>query len=293
VRVTFHGVRGSTPSPGVDYVRYGGHTSCVGLAHDGSAPSLVLDAGTGLRHLSQTLAAEPFRGTLLLTHLHWDHTQGLPFFAAGNRHDADVAVLIPEQGDAVEVLSRMVSPPHFPILPTELLGRWRFNGLEPGVHDIEGFSVLAAEIPHKGGRTYGYRISDGHATIAYMPDHSPTSLGPGARGLGVCHQAALDLADGVDLLIHDAQYTAEELPDRLHYGHAAVDYAVELARASGAARLVLFHHEPGRTDEAVDAMLAGVVGSGCDAIAAAEGQMIDVPARWQPPAVERARIAER
>jgi phosphoribosyl 1,2-cyclic phosphodiesterase len=118
VRLTFCGVRGSTPAPGPEFVRYGGHTSCVAVAHDGAAaPTLILDAGTGVRRVSTLLADQPFTGTILLTHLHWDHVQGLPFFRAGDRDDATVTLLLPDQRDgtgAEEVLARAMSPPPLP-----------------------------------------------------------------------------------------------------------------------------------------------------------------------------------
>ena len=136
----------------------------------------MLDAGTGLQRLSRTLAGAPFVGTILLGHLHWDHTHGLPFFAAGNRAESKVRLLLPEQGeDAEELLARAFSPPHFPIRPRQLGEGWTFDNLKEGEHEIEGFTVLAREIPHKGGRTFGYRVSDGRATIAYLSDHSPIS----------------------------------------------------------------------------------------------------------------------
>ena len=260
MRIHLHGVRGSTPAVGADFVEVGGHTSCVALTPDGdTAPRLVLDAGTGLRRLSAKLAGEPFRGSILLGHLHWDHTHGLPFFPAGDRDDAEVRLLVPEQSTpAVELIGRFMSPPAFPIPPTDLRGSWEFATIDEGVHEVEGFTVLVREIPHKGGRTLGYRISDGHRSIAYLSDHGPIVLGPGPDGLGPYHDAALELADGVHVLIHDAQYTAEELPARATFGHSAAEYAVELGRRAGARRVVLFHHDPARTDAEVAAIEASL-----------------------------------
>src|SRR5438552_495376 len=151
MRVHLCGVRGSTPSPGAEFARFGGHTSCIAIAHDGgTAPVLVLDAGTGLRRVSALLDGDAFRGTILLTHLHWDHVQGLPFFAAGDRPDADVRMLMPVDGDdstdPVDVLARGMSPPHFPITPLELRGSWSFDAIKPGVHEFEGFIVTVAEL---------------------------------------------------------------------------------------------------------------------------------------------------
>jgi phosphoribosyl 1,2-cyclic phosphodiesterase len=276
VRVYICGVRGSTPAPGPEFVRYGGNTSCVALAPDGGAPTLVLDAGTGLQRLTQVLDGRPFRGSILLGHLHWDHTHGLPFFRAGDHPDAHVDLHMPAQGDPVAVLARVLSPPHFPIGPRDLRGDWRFHALEPGDHTIEGFTVTAREIPHKGGRTFGYRVSTGQIAIAYLSDHSPITLGPGPDGLGEYHDAALELARDVDMLLHDAQYTAAELPARAAFGHSAVEYAVGLAERSGARRLLLFHHDPPRTDDAIDEIVRSHQRTNVEVQAAAEGMVIDL-----------------
>lgn len=276
MRVYICGVRGSTPAPGPEFVRYGGNTSCVALARDSGPPTLVLDAGTGLQRLTQVLDGRPFRGSILLGHLHWDHTHGLPFFRAGDHPDAHVDLHMPAQGDPVAVLERVLSPPHFPIGPRDLRGDWRFHALEPGDHAIEGFTVTAREIPHKGGRTFGYRVSNGQFAIAYLSDHSPITLGPGPDGLGEYHDAALELARDVDVLLHDAQYTAAELPARAEFGHSAVEYAVGLAERAGARRLYLFHHDPPRTDDAIDDIVRTHQRPTVEVQAAAEGMMIDL-----------------
>jgi phosphoribosyl 1,2-cyclic phosphodiesterase len=279
VRVHLCGVRGSTPAPGRDFLRYGGHTSCVAVCHDdGGPPRLILDAGTGLRPASALLRGEAFAGTILLTHLHWDHVHGLPFFAAGDRPDARVRLLLPEQdsmGSAEAVLARGMSPPHFPITPGELRGHWSFGFLAPGEAKAEGFTVEAAEIPHKGGRTFGYRISDGHSALAYLPDHCPTELGPGPEGWGEYHPAALALAAGADALIHDAFWFAPEVAAQAMLGHAAADYAVGLGRSAGAGQVVLAHHKPDRTDQDLD-LLAARFATDPQVIVAAEDMVIDL-----------------
>ena len=279
MRLVLCGVRGSTPSPGREYVRYGGNTSCVALSADGAdAPRLVLDAGTGLHNLSRFLEGRPFRGTLLLGHLHWDHTHGLPFFSAGNNPGAEVRLLLPEQGDAEATLERAMSPPHFPITPGQLLGTWSFAGIEEGHHELEGFHVLAREIPHKGGRCFGYRVSDATSAVAYLSDHSPINYGPGPEGWGEYHEAALTLADGVDLLIHDSQYTGGDFGPRAHYGHSTVEYARNLAERAGATELLLFHHDPRRTDDEIDAITTSLAGGKVAVRAAFEGLSITLPA---------------
>jgi phosphoribosyl 1,2-cyclic phosphodiesterase len=277
MRLWVCGVRGSTPAPGPDFVRYGGHTSCVAVGHDGAAPSLVLDAGTGIRRMASLLNGQPFRGAILFGHLHWDHTQGLPFSPALDRADAEVDVFIPGQGDPIEVLSRAMGPPHFPIEPHQLRGMWTFTSLEAGKHEIAGFSVLALDIPHKGGRTFGYRVTDpdGGASMAYLSDHWPISLGPGPDGLGEYHDAVLELCTGVDVILHDAQYTAEELPGRVDFGHSAIEYAVGLSERTGA-RMLLYHHDPNRTDDQLDAVVAACAGHAPAVEGAREEMVIDL-----------------
>jgi phosphoribosyl 1,2-cyclic phosphodiesterase len=270
VRVQFCGTRGSTPAPGPEFVRYGGHTSCVALSVDAdtstsraSTPTLLLDAGTGLRRVSTLLHGRPFEGTILLTHLHWDHVQGLPFFQSGDHPDAKVTLLLPPQEDgedAESVLARMMSPPLFPIRPRNLRGRWTFDVLPADAFSDAGFPegafhVIAKDVPHKGGRTVGYRVTDGRSTIAYIPDHCPTEFGAGPDGWGDYHPAALELARDADVLIHDAHLLPEELAAEASFGHAAADYAVELGRRAGAKRVALFHHRPDRCDGALDALV--------------------------------------
>lgn len=277
MRLTICGVRGSTPSPGPDFVRYGGNTSCIAVANRGSLPTLVLDAGTGLSHLSRTFNRESFRGTILLGHLHWDHTHGLPFFPAGDRPDARSTILIPAQGDLDQVMLRIMSPPHFPVTLDELRGEWTVSPIEEGEHEIEGFQVLAREIPHKGGRTFGYRISNMQASFAYLSDHSPIVKGEGPEGLGEYHEAALALATNVDLLIHDCQHTAEEFPARASWGHSAIDYAIGLAKHAGARKLMMFHHDPARTDHELDRFCEEYGSQGVDIDVAREGVVLDLP----------------
>ncbi len=218
-----------------------------------------------MRTVTPLLGERAFQGTLLLTHLHWDHVQGLPFFAAGDREDARVTLLLPEQedgADAIAVLARAMSPPHCPMQPDGLRGSWTFSTIAPGEWRIAGFEVLAREIPHKGGRTFGYRIGDGRSTFTYMPDHCPTVLGPGPDGCGEYHPAALELAAGADVLVHDAQLlTTQELALEGRFGHASADYAVELGRRAGARAVALFHHRPDRTDAALDELARNFAGT--------------------------------
>jgi phosphoribosyl 1,2-cyclic phosphodiesterase len=278
LQVHFCGVRGSLPAAGQDFVRYGGHTSSLALIPDGaSVPSLLLDAGTGLLNALPLLSGGPYDGTILMTHLHWDHVIGLPFFAVHEDERTRVDVLLPEQEDgrdAASALGGVMSPPYFPIGPHQLCGRWSFQTIPTGEREVEGFTVLAREVPHKGGRTYGYRVSDGRATIAYVPDHNPTAFGPGEDGLGEYHATALELARDVDVLVHDAQLLPEELAAEAGFGHAAADYAVALGERAGAKSVMLFHHRLDRTDEALDELAARLGGRSLAVSVAAEGVVL-------------------
>ena len=269
MRLTFLGVRGSTPSPGAEFVRYGGHTSCVAVSTDSATePQLVLDAGTGIRMLTPLLAPNAFTGSILISHLHWDHVQGIPFFAAGDRPDARADVFVPADGglSGRDLVARFMSPPSFPITPEGLKGAWSFTAVETEGFTTEGFDVMPFEVSHKGGRTYGYRVSDGSGAIAYVPDHAP------AAGVD---DAAREAMHGVDVLIHDAQFLDHERPRAVDYGHATIDEALALADEVHARSLVLFHHGPIRTDVALDEISAEF-GRGGFAVTAHEGMTIDV-----------------
>ena len=284
MRVTFCGVRGSTPAPGADFLRYGGHTASVAFSRDDQGPpDLVIDAGTGLTAVTSLLGGRPFDGSILLGHLHWDHTHGLPFFSGGTEDGSRVEVHLPGQGNgesAEQVLERCFSPPHFPVVPSQLDGGWSFRDLEEGEHRIEGYDVLAREIPHKGGRSLGYRVSQGNVSVAYVSDHSPTSWGPGPDGLGARHDNVLELARDADVMIHDAQHRASQFPALEFLGHASPEYCVELAREAGVRTLVLFHHAPDRTDDEIDEILAdarALAGPDLTVLAAYEGLVLDLP----------------
>jgi phosphoribosyl 1,2-cyclic phosphodiesterase len=272
VKVQLLGVRGSTPAPGADFVRYGGHTSCLAITPEGGErPTLVLDAGTGLRSLTALLGGDAYEGSIVLSHLHWDHMQGLPFFAAGDRETARVDLYVPAQDgrSGRDLLAHSFSPPSFPIAPEGLHGRWTFHAMEEGRHKVEGLAVTAVEIEHKGGLTFGLRVDDERGSMAYLPDHAP------AAGVS---DALLTMLDGVDVLIHDAQFLEGERPVAVDYGHATVQDCVKLAERCGASTVVLFHHSPARTDEALDDIAAWApdLSDSVAVVVAVEGMTVDV-----------------
>ena len=278
MRVEFLGVRGSTAAPGPDFVGYGGHTSCLAVTAEGAdRPSLVLDAGTGLRSLTFRLRDQAYDGAILLSHLHWDHVQGLPFFAAGDRADARVDVYVPAQDglSGRDLLAQSMSPPAFPISPEGLKGRWSFSSLAAGTCEVEGFSVTAVDVRHKGGRTFGYRVEDALGSVGYLPDHAPDAG---------CSAVLREVLGGLDVLVHDAQFLEGERPLAVDYGHSTVEDAVALAVECGVPSLVLFHHAPTRSDAALDRIAAWAPGlaEGLTVRVAREGDVLEVARRGRP-----------
>jgi phosphoribosyl 1,2-cyclic phosphodiesterase len=277
LRVTFYGVRGSTPCPCDTNQRYGGNTACVALEVPGEDP-VILDLGTGLRFFGLTQPTDgSFRGTALITHLHWDHVQGLPFFVPVDRPGARLDVIGPKQEgvDLAAAFEEFMRPPYFPVRAADLRGEIVFHDLNEADVAIGNAKVRVRPVPHVGA-TNGYRVDWDGTSVAYISDHQA----PLDRSETVS-DAVLELCDGVDLLIHDAQYTPEEWEEKAHWGHCSVDFAVKVARESGARRLALFHHDPAHGDDFVDGLLehAKRVSQGCgieDVLAAAEGMSFDL-----------------
>jgi phosphoribosyl 1,2-cyclic phosphodiesterase len=194
--------------------------------------------------------------------------------------DADVRLYLPEQdGTAREVLSRMMSPPFFPIAPDGLQGAWSFRSLEEGTVELDGFEVTACEIPHTGGRTFGYRVSDATSSLVYIPDHQPTAAGWGPEGWGEYDPRVVELVAGADLLVHDAQFQSSELPAFHNWGHSSADYAVGLGRRGGARSVALFHHAPARSDAAVHELVAAARRPDIEVFGAAQDTSIELPSR--------------
>jgi len=253
VKVTLWGTRGSLASAGPETVRYGGNTSCVEVrGSDGTL--LVLDAGTGIRRLGA--AIPPIRSVdVLLTHLHMDHLQGLGFFAPLYQPGSQVHIWGPPSTtmDLKARLVRYLSPPLFPVrlreLPCDLvlldvpLGRFTIGRLE----------ITAALVCHPGP-TVGYRIAEGGVAVAYIPDHEP-ALGVPDFPQEPSWTSGYDLAASADLLIHDVQYTDEEYPHYVGWGHSALNHALAFTRLAGVKRFIPFHHNPAHSDADLDRLI--------------------------------------
>jgi phosphoribosyl 1,2-cyclic phosphodiesterase len=251
LNVTFHGVRGSTPCSCEPNRRYGGNTACVALEIPGSDP-VVLDLGTGLRFFGENRPeGDTLRAHALVSHLHWDHVQGLPFCAPVNAPGAELDVYGPPQDglDLEAAFEEFMRPPYFPVRINDLVGEVRFHTVGQDDFVAGDVKVRSRYVPHIGA-TLGYRIEYGGFTVAYISDHQQP-----LDGSFRVAQEALELADGADLLIHDAQYTGEEFEAKPHWGHCSVDYALHVASEAGVAQLALFHHDPSHSDAAIDGIL--------------------------------------
>jgi ribonuclease BN (tRNA processing enzyme) len=283
VKLTFFGVRGSCPCSSEQQRRYGGNTSCVLVEVDGEPP-LLLDLGTGLRevgcHLRERQATGdgPFRATALLTHLHYDHVLGLPFFSPLRDPGARLDIHGPSQpdGDLGEVLSGMVRPPFFPISMDEFKGEMRGHAIDGSAElTVGGIEITARPVPHVGP-TLGFRIEAEGRSVAYVSDHQA----PVDRRQ--VDKQVLELCDRADLVVHDAQYTDDEFEALAGWGHSTADYAVRVAGESGARRLMMFHHDPAHSDGQIDRMLDGARQAAeryrCDVAAASEGATLDLGA---------------
>jgi len=253
MRVCLWGTRGSIASAGPDTVAYGGNTACAEIeGRDGTI--VILDAGTGIRRVGDTYK-QPRRLDILLTHLHMDHIQGLGFFGPLFRDDFEVHVWGPPSTtqDLRTRLTRYLSPPLFPVRLRDVNAKLELHDAPLEPFEVGGLTIDADFVIHPG-QTIGYRVSDGTATVTYLPDHEP-ALGNNGASADAEWTSGYDLAAKADILIHDAQYTPEEYETRVGWGHSRVSDAVELARQAGAKRLVTFHHDPAHDDQELDGMV--------------------------------------
>jgi phosphoribosyl 1,2-cyclic phosphodiesterase len=252
VKVKIWGARGSVPSPGPETTRYGGNTSCVQVTlSDGTI--IALDAGTGIRSMGLALSEEGAGISILLTHLHLDHIQGLMFFAPAFRPSSEIVIWGPESPEASlhDRIARYISAPLSPVEIRELPCDVSFRAAPHTEWQIGPATVRAASVAHRGP-TLGYRITEGDTTLCYIPDHEP--------GLGVQLGSdepewisGYELARGATLLLHDCQYTNDEYPDHVGWGHSPLADTLTFANRVGPERVMLFHHDPLHSDDFLDA----------------------------------------
>ncbi len=290
--VRFWGTRGSIAKPGPSTLKYGGNTSCVEFRTEDDT-LIVVDCGTGAHGLGQELLRSgKTRGHLLITHAHWDHIQGFPFFAPlfipGNEWD----IYAPGAAGGLEgILRGQMEYTYFPVNLDQMGAQTRYHDLAEGTFDVAEVHVTSQYLNHPAV-TLGYRLEVGGVHVVYSSDHEPHSRHQaepqempraGATPVMVHVEDArhAEFLKGADLVIHDAQYTAAEYGKKVGWGHSTVEYVVDVTVASGAKRLALFHHDPLRTDAALDEVLAAcraraeAWGSDLDIVAAAEGSTIE------------------
>ena len=287
MRVQFWGTRGSIPKPGPSTARYGGNTSCIEV-RSARGTLVVIDCGTGAHSLGQNLmssGANGLRGHILISHTHWDHIQGIPFFAPlfvpGNQWD----IYGPKGLDQSlrEALAGQMQYTYFPVTPDQFAATIRYHDLVEGTFNIDDIKIITHYLNHPA-LTLGYRLEADGSTIVYCCDHEPysRSLAGGQGNIAGQDLRHAEFFRGADLLIHDAQYTAAEYPSKIGWGHSSVEYAVKLGQHARVKRLALTHHDPLRDDDSVDRVLAKIrdglqtAAAQLQVFAASEGEIIEV-----------------
>ena len=256
MHVRFFGTRGSIATPGPHTLRYGGNTSCVEVRSN-AGTLIVLDMGTGAAVLGRELVArgEPLRGHILISHTHWDHIQGIPFFLPLFVPGSEWDIYAPRGfGHTLrDTLAGQMQYSYFPVGLEQLGATIRYHELVEGWLQIGDIAVTARYLNHPA-LTLGYRLEADGVALVYACDHEPHSrmLATGAGDLAGEDRRHAEFLGDADLVVHDAQYLASEYPQKMGWGHSTVEYAVAVARSAGVRQLALTHHDPKRDDAAID-----------------------------------------
>ncbi len=290
MRVCFWGTRGSLAKPGPNTIRYGGNTSCVELRSN-SGTLLVIDCGTGAHNLGQSLLAEPeqpIRGHMLISHTHWDHIQGIPFFDPLFEPDNQWDIYAPHNlGQSVrDTLAGQMQYNYFPVTIEALGAKIAYHDLVEGTFEVGDISVKTQYLNHPA-LTMGYRLECDGVAVVYACDHEqfPREHSNGSSILGAQNMRHVEFLRDADLVIHDAQYTESEYHKKAGWGHSTHEYAVEVCRAANVKQLALTHHDPLRTDDEMDEIVSRINddleadGAGLRVFGAAEGAEITLQPR--------------
>jgi phosphoribosyl 1,2-cyclic phosphodiesterase len=300
MQITFWGVRGSYPVPGAATVRYGGQTSCVEV-RTASGETVIVDAGTGMRQLGNKLAREangqPANYHVLLSHVHWDHIQGLPFFSpayvAGTR--ISIYALLTAADELHQVIGGITRHEFFPMSLEAVPAQFEFHQVEPGVDfAVGGFHVMPIALNHPFGAV-GYRVDADGSSWAYVADTAPFDrvlhkqhflAGPEALSeddriaLAAMRDALVRRLEGVDTVVYDTHFTEDEYRRFPHYGHSTPEQALELCAAAHVRRLVLYHHAPSHGDDQMDRIAAEALrkgaGLGVEVLTSFEGMTLPI-----------------
>jgi phosphoribosyl 1,2-cyclic phosphodiesterase len=272
MKLKFWGVRGSIPTPGKDTVRYGGNTPCLELRLDNDE-LIIFDAGTGIRNFGDNLMnnGASLNAHLLITHPHWDHIQGFPFFKPAFISGTELTIIGTERPDKTlsEIIAEQMDRIYFPVQLDELKAKLHFHPIhKEGDLRVRGCTVRALYVNHPGF-TVGYRLEYKGKILVYISDNEPYDREVAANlsniesvvkekydaEKGDPNQRVFDFCRGADVLLHDATYTPEEYIDRVGWGHSHYLFTLRVAAEAGVKQLYLFHHEPTHSDEKVDDIL--------------------------------------
>ena len=287
--IKFWGVRGSIPTPGPSTSRYGGNTPCLELSYD-AEKFFIIDAGSGIRELGQHLLKEgrPVKSHIFISHLHWDHIQGIPFFVPAYIPGNEFVFHAAQEADQTleEILSGQMNPINFPVQIDEMNSKFDFQEMYEGEYEIDGIKVETMYLNHPG-YALGYKFHVNNKTLVYISDNEPYPVVPNTsqdtdhpeeiQFVEDNNLKLIQFVSNVDILIHDAQYTPEEYKTKYQWGHSPYDYTVKIALEGNVKTLVLFHHDPVHNDDFLDGMVEAAkkiswqAGSNMKILAAREG----------------------